>query len=140
MIMSDEDDDGSREENGDSEDDAGNGDSDDEVDLAVDIIESIQLGTGARITCLTAWCAEEGEGDEVLPEPEVEEPSLVKNTVADEEEEKPKADDPSLKRKLSGHDVTMDEAAVKKARSLVEKAKTLKQKKEKKKKKKKATH
>lgn len=28
----------------------------DDTELAVDIIESVGLGTGARITCLAAWC------------------------------------------------------------------------------------
>jgi hypothetical protein len=36
-----------------------------DTELAVDIIESVQLSTSARITCLSAWCkTKETQSDE----------------------------------------------------------------------------
>jgi len=94
-------------------------------DLAVDIIESVRLGTGARITCLAAWC----KTNEVQSNKhDQEEISKVK-----------KADQPPIKEFIrkrgleTNADEYMDADAVKKARSLVRKAKKLKRKKEKKK-------
>ena len=104
---------------------------DDNVELAVDIVESVRLGTGARITCLAAWCktkesqVEENEHQEVIEK--------VKN------ESEPAEKQSTYKRKMescrSKADEYMDADAVKKARSLVKKAKKLKTKREKKKKK-----
>lgn len=97
-----------------------------EMDLAVDIVETTQLGSGARITCLAAWCRE----DEVELEEEPEDESEKSLNALEETT--------SLKRKHHDHAITMDAAAVEKARSLVKKAKAMKDKKEKKKTKKKA--
>jgi protein MAK11 len=127
MIMSgsddaSDDDDASAASSGDSDDnEADNG-----MDLAVDIVETTQLGSGARITCLAAWCRQ----DETEPEEEVDkrERSPKHQTRKTKEPE-----ENTLKRKQNGQDITMDAAAVKKARSLVKKAKTMKDKKEKKK-------
>ena len=41
----------------DDETDSDKGDNTEDEDLAVEIVDSVRLGTGARITCLTAWCA-----------------------------------------------------------------------------------
>ena len=101
-------------------------DDDDDIELAVDIIESVRLGTGARITCLTAWCKSE---ESQLNETEQEEAIDTKKEKKREEKQL------THKRKFeSKADDFMDADAVKKARSLVKKAKKLKNKKEKKKK------
>ena len=135
MITSDEDEhsedgdkDGTSDEGSSLEDD-----DDDSVELAVDIIESTRLGTGARITCLVAWCMDEeiqeekrrkaGAAPEPFPLPE----ELEEKHNNDKEERQ------SLKRRPLEDDMTMDDAAIKKARSLVEQAKSLKKKKDKKK-------
>ena len=104
---------------------------DDSVELAVDIIESTRLGTGARITCLVAWCMDEEiqeekrrkAGSAPVAQPDKNEGKQ------DENKEEPQ----SVKRKLIDDDMTMDDAAIKKARFLVEQAKSLKKKKDKKK-------
>jgi len=112
------DDDESR--NSDNDDD----DDDDDTELAVDIIESVRLGTGARITCLTAWCK---STEDQLNEKEEKEAIETKKSIEKE----------SNKRKLVDNktDEYMEADAIKKARSLVKKAKKLKNKREKKKKK-----
>jgi len=105
-------------------------DDDDGTELAVEMIESVQLGTGARITCITAWCRttesqieDEDEQQEVIG-------TKIKTDVAEEKRKTPK-------RKISSRaDVSMDPDAVKRARSLVAKAKKFKRKREKKEKKK----
>ncbi|CAJ1910103.1 unnamed protein product [Cylindrotheca closterium] len=144
MIMSDppedDDDDDSAASNSESDDDDEN--EADDMDLAVDIVHSTQLGSGARITCLAAWCDEtpDEEIDTISDDNDDEE----EENVVVVEEEPPKARvyervQDTLKRKHMGQDVTMDAAAVKKARSLVAQAKSMKTKKDNKKKKKKKT-
>lgn len=132
MIMSDDeggesenDTDGSESDSDDSQQQAGS----DNMELAVDIVQSTQLGSGARIICLAAWCKNENSnedetGDPINKKRKTDDPSLATNE--------------SLKRKHNnGVDISMDAASVKKARSLVEQAKSMKKKKDKKKKKKK---
>lgn len=101
---------------------------DNEMDLAVDIVETAQLGSGARITCLAAWCRQ----DETEPEEEIDKRERSPKPQTRKTKE---AEEKTLKRKQNSNDITMDAAAVKKARSLVKKAKTMKDRKEKKKKK-----
>mmetsp|Transcript_27658 Transcript_27658/g.60904 ORF Transcript_27658/g.60904 Transcript_27658/m.60904 type:complete len:453 (-) Transcript_27658:251-1609(-) len=104
----------------DESEDEENGD----IELAVDIVESVRLGTGARITCLAAWCKTTGD--------QIEE--TEKQEVPERKESKPVEKLSSYKRKMESRaDESMDPDAVKKARSLVKKAKKLKTKKEKKK-------
>mmetsp|Transcript_109622 Transcript_109622/g.163877 ORF Transcript_109622/g.163877 Transcript_109622/m.163877 type:complete len:460 (-) Transcript_109622:48-1427(-) len=137
MIMSGEDEEQSENGSSDDDDDDNEGSDDDdeaEVELAVDFLESIQLGTGARITCLTAWCR---QGDIEEYEPETIDEIPVVEEEADEHDVEDNIRKESLKRKqesLAGE--MMDDKAMKRARSLVEKARNLKQKKDKKKKKK----
>eukprot|EP00536_Pseudo-nitzschia_multiseries_P003050 jgi/Psemu1/301735/fgenesh1_kg.43_\ len=125
MMMSEpqEDDENSRQDSDESEDEENS--NDDEMELAVDIVESVRLGTGARITCLAAWCkAAESQMDET-EEQEVPE-KIKKNESVDKQL--------TQKRKMENRDdQSMDTDAIKKARSLVKKAKKLKSKKEKKK-------
>jgi protein MAK11 len=104
----------------------------DDIELAVEIVTATQLGSGARITCLTAWCQEHDSEHEEIADPKENEESKQNNKKRKQEPE----DDKIIRRKQNGHDITMDAAAVKKARSLVEKAKTMNDKKSKKKKKK----
>lgn len=133
MIMADppEDDEGASNKS-DSDDDES--DEEGDMDLAVDILHSTQLGSGARITCLAAWCRDATPEEDQLPD------GVGAESVDDEDGPKPKkrkmVEEP-LKRKHMGQDITMDAATVKKARSLVAQAKSMKDKKEKKKKKKK---
>lgn len=115
-------DDESREQDSDEDDDG-------ETELAVDIIESVRLGTGARITCLAAWCKSEESQMEEEEQEDAKEMKMQKKT----EEQKS-----TQKRKFectSKADEYMDADAIEKARSLVEKAKKLKKKRDKKKKK-----
>ena len=102
-------------------------DEDEDMELAVDIVESVRLGTGARITCLAAWCkTKENQIDEAQQKEEID---RIKNKK--EESLKPS----TYKRKLeSKADEYMDADTIRKARSLVKKAKKLKSKREKKKK------
>lgn len=87
-----------------------------DTELAVDIVDSVRLGTGARITCLAAWCKKHNVTNQTTTE--------NKQTTLNE---------PTYKRKLeSKADEYMNADAVKKARSLVRKAKKLRSKKEKK--------
>lgn len=103
---------------------------DDSVELAVDILESTRLGTGARVTCLVAWCIDEDLQDEILHEVDS---STEKVPAQEEETDQKHFESDSLKRKPMSDGVTMDARDIKKARSLVEQAKSLKKKKDKKK-------
>ena len=109
MILSPQDDEGENDES------ASDNDEDDEEEreemLAVDIVDSTQLGTGARITCLTAWRQEAAT------------PETTTKLESNKEEAK------TRKNKRNTETATMDEAALKKARSLVNQAKKLKRKK-----------
>jgi protein MAK11 len=141
MIMSDD----NAEENTDDENDQFDDDEDedsseqdeDDVDLAVDILESTRLGTGARITCLAAWCMDEETQEEKRVETKTS-PEMPAKTEERQYQriEASEIEARSYKRKVTDDNETMDDATMKKARSLVEQAKTLKKKKDKKKKKK----
>lgn len=132
MITSDDDKRGTDDNGRDGDSDGGNDDDDDDNDteLAVDIIESVRLGTGARILCLAAWCkTEETQFDESSKREEAD--NMVTQKISTED---PQQQLQATKRKhYSKSDVSMDADAVKKARSLVEKAKKLKMRRDKKK-------
>jgi protein MAK11 len=87
-------------------------DSKEEEDPAVDIIDSVQLGSGARITCLAAWFADATEDEE--------REDIDETSTEDLEEEVVKEDKRGDKRKA--HAVEMDQVAVEKARMLVQQA------------------
>jgi hypothetical protein len=103
-------------------------DSDDEreeMELAVDIIASVQLGSGARVTCLAAWASP------LELEEEIEEEDV---TDTEEPLEQDEGDTRGLKRKEPATtEVEMDSVAVEKARALVNQAKKLEKKRAKKK-------
>ncbi|KAG7361236.1 transcriptional repressor [Nitzschia inconspicua] len=109
---------------GDSDDE--DSDNDEELELAVDMIESVQLGTGARITCLSAWCK--------TTECQLETVSEEIPSFTTEQQKKTDSQEKKRKQETIG-DISLDAVALKKARSLVEKAKKLKKKREKNKKK-----
>lgn len=113
----------------DSDDDAIGGD--EEEELAVDIIDSIRLGTGARITCLAVWAKAAVDGGEQGDEEEKEQENEEAPTVT----EKKECESPPGKRKRD--QVTLDDKALAKARELVSEAKKLQQRKKKKRQKKK---
>jgi len=134
-----------REEEGDSkesesEDDSldSDVDSNEEVEVAVEILDSVRLGSGARITDISVWSFGDNEMDEVIEEEEDE--------IEEEEEEVEEVDDEPPARtfdkgkKFNKYQTTqrndtleLDAAAVEKARKLVGQAKK-KQRKQKKKK------
>ncbi len=128
MMMSEPEDEDENSVSDDESRDQDSDDDDDNTELAVDIIESVRLGTGARITCLAAWCKSAvSQVEQEEQEQEVIETKKEKKTIEKE---------PTNKRKLdSKADEYMDAEAIKKARSLVKKAKKLKNKRDKKKKK-----
>lgn len=124
MILSDSTDENSQ---GVQSDDDNDSEEDDE--LAVDIVESVRLGTGARITSLAVWYSNDSvEVTEDIEKPiaTVEEEELV-SLVNDATTEAKRA-----KRKQD--EVDMDTATVEKARSLVKQAKKIKKKSQRKKK------
>jgi protein MAK11 len=118
----------------DGDDDDVTDDENEEEELAAEIIDSVQLGSGARITCLAAWSyqGEPGESPDVSPagspaasdEEEAEDESSIKEEKKDTWERKRKYDD---------KEVTMDPEALERARSLVADAKKIQKKREKKK-------
>lgn len=102
-------------------------DEDDEMELAVDIIASVQLGSGARVTCLAAW-ASHLELEEDIDEEE--------HDATDSEDVHEKVEDEKSQRKRKEPvttEVELDSSAVEKARALVSKAKKLEKKRAKKK-------
>jgi protein MAK11 len=123
MILSDSTDENSQGVQSDDEND-----SEEDEELAVDIVESVRLGTGARITCLAVWYSNNSvEVTEDIEKPiatveEEESVSLVDDATTEAKGAKRKQDD------------DMDTATVEKARSLVKQAKKIKKKSQRKKK------
>lgn len=111
----------------DNDDEENDSDDDDEdLELAVDIIESVRLGTGARITCLSAWCKSTECQLETVPEKRHN-----KEPLKQEKKDLEENHDTGKRKHDNMGDVSMDADAIKRARSLVEKAKKLKKKREK---------
>ena len=115
----------------DGDEDSMDSENDDEKELAVEILDSVVLGSGARITCMVAAAIETEKKEEATPEP------TSKPVVEEDESEEPQpADDPSRKRGRDDHKIAMDPEAVAKARALVAEAKVIQENRRKKKKKK----
>jgi len=99
-----------------------------ETEPAVEIIDSVQLGSGARITCLAAWFSDSIEVDkaksnDVANTEEIDlTPVDESNEIADENVNNKRQD------KRKAHEVEMDSAAVAKARTLVQQAKKIQKK------------
>jgi hypothetical protein len=123
MIMTDND----GEDNDESNKDEGDESSTDsqEVELAVDIIESVQLGSGARITSLSVWY----NPDAADTVEEIDETSEEKVQVAEDPDKPQSKDDKRMKRKA---EIEMDSDTVEKARALVSQAKKMNKRKERK--------
>lgn len=124
------------EDGGDDNDDQSDSSADDDdasMELAVDIVASVQLGSGARVTCLAAWSSNAGMDEEI---DEGSDHSTGSEEVPDE---KLKTEDGKrgTKRKdfEESHEIELDASAVEKARALVTQAKKIGKKKAKKKKK-----
>jgi WD40 repeat protein len=127
----DDDDEDEDEEDDDSEDD----DDESEFELAVDIIDSVQIGNGARITCLVAWTTPLPN-----PTPNPDEEAIHIEKVEREVDDNIAVDDNKdknhNKKKCSlvldnrnVNVVELDSEALSKARALVSQAKKIQQKK-----------
>lgn len=102
----------------------------DEEELAVDILDSIQLGTGARITCLVAWATVAADKDRAGKDRQDE---TNAPQIGHEDDKAAKGNpDPSSKRKRA--EVELDATTLDKARKLVSQAKKIQKRKQKKKK------
>ena len=147
MIMSDDEesnvddnddsasDDDDNDRNGDMNNDE-EGTNSDDMEMAVDIIDSVRLGTGARITCLTAWC--NGSDSSILPDKDGMTAETTVESKDDENRENSSPSMPQSHRKRNGTEPDgreMNHEAVKRARLLVQEAKKLSKKKQKKSKK-----
>jgi protein MAK11 len=139
MILKEDDDDDDDDKDSPSDQEDESSDEDEEVDLAVEIIDSIQLGTGARITCLAAWSANpttttpthDTSSSNSDDEEQEEKPNVPKS-----KREKAKAkQENDMKRKRAGNEVVMDDDTIQKARDLVKKAKKIQKRKDRKNKK-----
>jgi len=119
-------------------------DSDDEdEEVAAEILESVRIGTGARITCISAWSYNAPISDEDSAEEmeEIEETEEVGELTNDESE--PEGKQFTKKRKTTKepvpekkeHAIELDPEALEKARALVSQAKKHQKKKKAKKKK-----
>jgi protein MAK11 len=111
-------------------------DSDEEIEVAVEILDSVRIGSGARITNLSVWSAVgQGELDE---DGEIESHLESKSVSSDQQED---AEEPTIKEQNKGpkqskntSTIELDAEALEKARKLVGQAKKHQQKKKKKKK------
>ena len=112
-------------------DDAGNDtDSDGEMEVAVEILDSVRLGSGARITNLTAWSY---AGENEIDDSDDEEESLSESeSASDLETEKSKKEpETNTPEGTKGVKIELDADALEKARKLVGQAKKHQQKKKK---------
>ena len=126
----DDDDHESTEQSVNSDSDASSDDENDE-DLAVEIVDSILIGSGARITCLAAWAAplpEEVESPVSLPI--ISKERTVETDDATKSRKKQKRGDNENNPK---NEVVMDSAKLEKARALAQQAKKIQKLKTKKK-------
>lgn len=140
MIMVDDDDaaNDNDEDEKESDNEEEDPDADEEEELAVDIIDSVQLGSGNRVTCLVAWSTtsplvDDNDDDEEASEGEEdnehEEMVALPSTKKD--------NDNDIKRKRES--VQLDSSALANARDLVASAKKIREKRQKKSKKNKKT-
>jgi len=151
MMLSEEDevgdgsDDGNKEGSSDEEDSIAS-DSDEEEDTAAEILESVRIGTGARITCISVWSSNEAvdgdaeleaDSDEEIPE---EEEAATEKEIEEDvlHTKKRKAEDIDVpeNKKQEENEIELDPEALEKARALVSQTKKRQKKKKDKKKKK----
>lgn len=123
---------------------------DDDDDVAAEILNSVRIGSGARITTISVWS--QSESEDILDEKDVDEgveaiadrsSDPVINDDEDEEGSEESEENKSKKRKITtlsvgkrGQEIEMDSEALEKARALVSQAKKRDKRKNKKKKKK----
>jgi WD40 repeat protein len=107
-------------------------DSEEEEELAVDIIDSVQLGTGARITCLAAWATVSSHNED-RSKTDRQDPGLnAQQTVQDDAQRKAPRASNDLQAKRRRAEVELDATALDKARKLVSQAKKIQKRKQKK--------
>jgi len=134
---------GSDSDDNESEDDSDE-DEDDDVEAAVEILDSVRIGSGARITDLAVWSYDNGVSEEVsdeiaddgddidMPQENGQEEDDEEASV--EEDEVPTTKKPFKKKENDNREkIDMDPEAVDKARKLVVQAKKHQNKKKKKK-------
>jgi len=138
MIMQDSDDESKSDEENEKkaktdDDDPDSDNDEEEEELAVNIIDSIQLGTGNRVTCLAAWSTmlpirvdEESESNDNKESSDLRKQQETKSKKGEEVERKRKHD--SIQE--------LNASALERARELVASAKKIREKRQKKSKKK----
>ena len=128
---------------GNKDSDSEDSDSDDE-EVAAEILESVRIGTGARITCISTWSYSlppSELGEDFVEQNDVE--SQSENNIAgegDRDEEHPQETSFTKKRKKKevapaesgAEEIELDEEALEKARQLVSQAKKRQNRKKKK--------
>jgi len=130
-----DDDDDDNNKDSDSDSSASSKDSGGEEEMAVDIIDAVQLGSGARVTCLVAWACDEVDVDENDDDDDSDDGSNEENQEEEEEIDLPPGDSPTNnssndKKRKSRQEMEMDPKDVEKARALVSKAKKLQKRKD----------
>jgi WD40 repeat protein len=131
----------SREDGSDQNEEDSDSHSEGEEELAVDIIDSVQLGSGARITSLVAWCQVADEGDNAESDDDdnsQQQDSLNDASHQDNNNKVQNENGSNNKRKFAENEkskaVAIDAQALERARSLVAKAKKIQKRKEERKK------
>ena len=139
LLLTEEDDgDGPLERGSDGEDSAGSSDDDDEGEgeAAAEFLDSVRIGTGARITNIAVWssAADHDEPEDASDSDENDEGlDAVDDDAVERKDEIRTKSTKDTDQKMGNHDVEMDADAVAKARALVKQAKK-RQKRQKKKK------
>jgi WD40 repeat protein len=148
MMLSDESDGEEKEEDTDEDKDSDIGDSDDDEDedVAAEFIESVRIGSGARITCIAVWSCEitPQENEESFYEGNDSKESSVKVSDNEDQSEEELSEEESEEKaqihskvRMKNDQIDMDPEALERARALVAQAKK-RQKKQKSKKNKKS--
>ncbi len=150
MMLEDSDGDGSNDDQEQSVDsDASSDSDDDDEDVAAEILNSVRIGSGARITSLSVWSHSSitEDDDLVTTDREVSDDDRNEIDVEEKDEEDDDEEDsddepkplPNKKRKITtislgnkGNEIEMDEEALKQARALVSQAKKREKRKNKK--------
>lgn len=113
------------------DDDSSDSSSEGEAELAADILDSIQLGSGSRITCMVVFCR---DNEEKNPEEKIDPVPADENDRFNKTKEKVGSPEQGLKRKRT---IALDPEAMDRARALVSKAKKIQTEKDEKRRKKK---
>ena len=125
-----------------SDEDSEDGEDDDEVEAAVEILDSVRIGSGARITDLACWsCGRSGDDDGEVEFDNKDDADIQKESDESEKDEVSAAARTATKKKGSrkkendndfNNKIELDDEAVEKARKLVVQAKKHQKKKKKK--------